>query len=843
MDKFFNATAKRIYQNILLNILFFSAIIVLAVCGLFGTYSALQKNSAELGSNLVESYSNDEELSITTFEMLMNLCMSYMEDFDENGMTQNEIDHAFRKYFSDSASASGYSNLEFYALYDGRTISSNYTDKTANYNYTGANWYRKAMEANGDIVYLNVLSDEEKQRYIHIAVKVDPETGNGILLNLSGSLFTYTHAGIELPDESAYYLFDAEGMLLYCKTPFSISADELDEYASSISERFMSDEEREKNNPVIIAPDNVRRLVYTYKMSNGWLCVMTVPKALLFRNLSSVVWWYIGVFLLFVIVSAVMIANDTRLNRNLKHSVDTVHALCNSFFAIYRVNVAKGTYEMVKGSEEIKDKLPRRGSYDMLLNKCSMFMEQETAESFLESFSLEQIRELVENNVSGFGGDFQRRIDGIDRWVHISLILDDNLNKEEAVICFKLVDDEKNRQLEYTALLENALAAADAGEQSQKQFIANISHDMRTPLNIIIGMNELASRPDCDDEKRREYLKKIDFTSRSLLSLINNVLDISRMEQDQLPFNRRTFDICDELELCTRPFRQQAAAEGKDFELKTDVENRLVVGDSSKLVQILTNLLSNALKFTHKCDKITLTVRQAGKNNKNYIFVIEDTGIGMSKEFLPKLFEPFAREKRFGTSSSDGSGLGMAIVKNLVAQKGGQIAVESEPGKGTSFVVTLPFAPGKVKNADDPSDDKQHDDSRSGEVLRHLRVLQAEDNELNREIMSELLTENGAIVTSAYDGQNAVEIFERSKLNEFDVVLMDMQMPRMDGCEAAAAIRALDRPDAKTVKIIALTANSFSEDVIRTAQAGMDAHLAKPADLSVLCDTLKELLR
>lgn len=840
MDKFFNATVKRINQNIIFNILFFSAIIVFAVCGLFGTYSALQKNSAELGNNLVESYSNDEELSIATFETLMNLCMSYMEDFKENGMTQNEIDHAFRKYFSDSAAASGYTNLEFYALYDGRTISSNYTDKTANYNYTGLNWYKKAMKENGDIVYLNVLSDEEEQKYIHIAVKVDPETGNGILLNLSASLFAYTHAGIELPDESAYYLFDAEGMLLYCKTPFSISGEQPEAYAESISKRFMSDSDRAKDDLVVIDPDNVKRLAYTYKMSNGWLCVMTVPKALLFRNLSSVVWWYIGVFLLFVVVSAFMIANETKLNKNLKHSADTVHALCNSFYAIYRVNVAKGTYEMVKGSDEVKEILPRHGSYDMLLNKCTVFMEQETAESLLESFSLEQIRELVENNISGFGGDFQRKIDGVDRWVHLSLILDDNLNKEEAVISFRLVDDEKNRQLEYTALLENALAAADAGEKSQKQFIANISHDMRTPLNIIIGMNELASRPDCTDDKRREYLKKIDFTSRSLLSLINNVLDISRMEQDQLPFNKRTFDICDELELCTRPYRQQAAAEGKEFELKTEVENRMVIGDSAKLVQILTNLLSNALKFTHKCDKISLTVRQAGKNNKNYIFVIEDTGIGMSKEFLPKLFEPFAREKRFGTSSSDGSGLGMAIVKNLVAQKGGQIAVESEPGKGTSFVVTLPFAPGNVKTVDDVPDKKE--DKQDGDVLRHLRILQAEDNELNREIMCELLTENGAIVTSAYDGQNAVEIFERSKPNEFDVILMDMQMPRMDGCEAAAAIRALDRPDAKTVKIIALTANSFSEDVIRTTRAGMDAHLAKPADLSVLCETLKELL-
>lgn len=202
----------------------------------------------------MESYSNDEELSITTFETLMNLCMSYMEDFKENGMTQNEIDHAFRKYFSDSAAASGYTNLEFYALYDGRTISSNYTDKTANYNYTGSNWYKKAMKANGDIVYLNVLSEEE-DRYVHIVVKVDPETGNGILLNLSASLFAYTHAGIELPDESVYYLFDAEGMLLYCKTPFSISGEQSEAHAESISKRFMSDSDRAKDDLVVIDPD------------------------------------------------------------------------------------------------------------------------------------------------------------------------------------------------------------------------------------------------------------------------------------------------------------------------------------------------------------------------------------------------------------------------------------------------------------------------------------------------------------------------------------------------------------------------------------------------------------
>ena len=301
-------------------------------------------------------------------------------------------------------------------------------------------------------------------------------------------------------------------------------------------------------------------------------------------------------------------------------------------------------------------------------------------------------------------------------------------------------------------------------------------------------------------------------------------------------FEKKAFDICDEFEECIQPFKEEAEAEGKKFTVESEVFTKLVVGDTLRLNQILNNLLSNAAKFTKKGDTISVSLKQAGRESKNYIFIVEDTGIGMSSEFLPKLFTPYERENRFGAGAAAGNGLGMAIVKNLVSQKGGQITVESKLSEGTKFVVTLPFA---------PEEKKTEKELKSGNMgcLSGLHILIVEDNELNRELICELISDLGGIVTEACDGADGFEKFEKSKENEFDLILMDMQMPKMDGCEAAKRIRDLDRADAKKVMIIAITANAFSEDIARTLQAGMDAHLVKPIDMGLLCNTVAELLK
>ena len=339
--------------------------------------------------------------------------------------------------------------------------------------------------------------------------------------------------------------------------------------------------------------------------------------------------------------------------------------------------------------------------------------------------------------------------------------------------------------------------------------------------------------PDCPENKRLDYLKKIEYSGKDMLGLINNILEISRIEDGLMPIDRKVINLREEFTNIVQPFREQAVAQGKRCEIKIDISKNMVMGDVLKLSQIMNNLLSNAVRFTRSEDSITVAMRQAAPDSSNYIFTVEDTGIGMSEAFLPKLFTPYSQENRFGNRSETGGGLGMAIVKSLVTQKGGQIDVSSTAGKGTKVVVTLPFAPVPTEETAVQTNDG---------CLKNLNMLVVDDNELNRELMSDLLTEHGVKVTPACDGKEALEIFKCSELFSCDVIIMDMQMPVMDGCASAAAIRALDRPDANWVIIIALTANSFSEDVIRTVKAGMNAHLAKPADMKVLQETIKKLL-
>nr|WP_317400835.1 ATP-binding protein [uncultured Gemmiger sp.] len=260
------------------------------------------------------------------------------------------------------------------------------------------------------------------------------------------------------------------------------------------------------------------------------------------------------------------------------------------------------------------------------------------------------------------------------------------------------------------------------------------------------------------------------------------------------------------------------------------------MGDPARINQILNNLLSNAFKFTPEGGTIRLSVTQIDKGDfAKYKIVVADTGIGMSADFLPHLFEPYSREMRFTAKQSIGTGLGMSITKNLVSQMNGEMHVESEQGKGTTFTLVLPFAvvAGQEAEAASPTPECYHLDGR--------HVLLAEDNEVNMEITTELLQMNGAVVTQAWNGREALEQFEKSKTFYFDAILLDMQMPEMDGCEAARRIRALPRPDAPVVPIIAVTANAFAEDIAATAAAGMNAHVSKPIDFGLLCRTLGRL--
>ena len=347
---------------------------------------------------------------------------------------------------------------------------------------------------------------------------------------------------------------------------------------------------------------------------------------------------------------------------------------------------------------------------------------------------------------------------------------------------------------------------------------------MRTPLNAIIGLSQLAGQHTHEPEEISRYLCRINAASRQLLELINDILDMSRMEQGMVTLNNTPIDLKACVEECLETFRYQADQQGKQLTWDFSLENTHLLADPYRLQQ-----------FTNRDGRISLHVSQLDSGEyAKYKFVIADNGIGMTAEFLPHLFDPYYREMRFTDRQAVGTGLGMSIVKSLVTQMNGEIRVESRPDEGTTFTVILPFP---VIETADPAEDAPT--AEASFSLKGLRILLAEDNEVNMEISTELLTMHGVEVTQAWNGREALDLFAQSAPFTFDAVLLDMQMPQMDGCEAARRIRALSRPDARSVPIIAVTANAFAEDIAATAAAGMNAHISKPIDFNGLCQTLE----
>lgn len=834
MDKIYSITKKKLKQDNARTLIILVLVSLMILTGLYGVYRVLEYNANSMGEQLVQSYIADEERNASIYRTIIKMGMAHYDNMTGSAEDEEIVtEHMFR-FFETASETAGDPDLQCYAIINGKLLSSTSAEiKEDVSSYKEMSWYKEALEADGEPIFKSGISYGDGQELV-VAAAVEPETGNAVIFHLRESDFANTHKDLNLPEQGAYYLCDEEGRLLYYQAPFTADREEIKAYAEEIGQKLLNGE-IPANGSYIKDITGERRAVYSARMSNGWVSIMTIPHATLFSGFNQVLMILLGAFLAFLALMIVFFVRDGRLGHRMLHSSVILRALSNNYYAIYLIDLKEATYQMIKGSKEMQGEIPVKAGYSTMLSGFCKVVDEETATELKESFSFKHIKELAEKKVGDFGGDLLRMMNGEQKWVNISLILDEGLEEDQVLLVFRQIDSEKRKQIRHTRLLEDALAAADASEKSQKEFFSKMSHELRTPLNIILGMNELAMHNTCSEEKRLDYEKKIDYTGREMLKLINNILEISRVEDGMMPIERKNFNLCEVFCQIVQPFQEKAKAEGKRFFITMDVDKKEVMGDVLKLEQILNNLLSNAMHFTQWGDKISVSLRQASMESKNYIFTVEDTGIGMSEKFLTKLFEPYSQENRFTDHRQDGNGLGMTIVKSLVTQKGGQIAVESTVGKGTKVVVTLPFA-------QQPELMKQEAKQQEQEGMKDLRMLVVDDNDLNRELISELLTEQGAKVTQACDGKEALDIFAKSEAFSFDVILMDMQMPVMDGCEAAKAIRAMDRVDAGWVLIIALTANSFSEDVTRTVQAGMDAHLAKPANLKIMGETIRKLI-
>ena len=425
--------------------------------------------------------------------------------------------------------------------------------------------------------------------------------------------------------------------------------------------------------------------------------------------------------------------------------------------------------------------------------------------------------------------------------MNIQVLCKEGAQLHEVVLAFREIDRDKNRELQQQVLLQNALAASRQTVQQKTMFFSNASHDMRTPLNAIIGLAKLARRESNDREKVDEYLEKIERSGRQMLTLVNDVLDMSRLEHGKGGvLNYAPMDICACIRDTLAVFRDQAKEEQKVLEEEYQVERKRVLCDAARLSQIVNNLVSNALKYSHEGAKIRLSLEEVNHKagHSKYQIVVSDTGIGMSEEFQERIFEPFAREASFASRKVSGTGLGMPIVKTIVQQMSGEITVNSVLGEGSTFTVTIPLQ--SLDEEEMPEEMPQEDTGQFS--LDGRTLLLAEDNEINMEVAGECLRMLGAEVLEAWNGQEAVDVFLSREPGRVDAILMDMQMPVMDGCDAAREIRSLEREDAKTVPIIAVTANVFAEDIARTTEAGMNAHIAKPIDFQELLKVLQDQL-
>ena len=412
-----------------------------------------------------------------------------------------------------------------------------------------------------------------------------------------------------------------------------------------------------------------------------------------------------------------------------------------------------------------------------------------------------------------------------------------NLRLEQYNIHLTQVNDELRQAQDIAA---EALQSAERASKAKTDFLANMSHDIRTPMNAIIGITTLMKNELHQPEKLAEHLDKLENSGQLLLGIINDILDMSRIESGKTTLNVEKMNLPQQISQLDSIIRQQAGQSRQTFTVNTHLQHENVLGDPNRLNRVLMNILSNAVKYTPTGGHIRFEVDELPRNEHyaRYRFVVQDDGIGMSEAYQKTLFDPFTREERSGTNKVQGTGLGMAITKNIVDLMGGSINVESTTGKGTRFEVVLEF-PVDAEADTVPEAQVLPEEEEETSPLSGMKFLCAEDNAINAEILEMLLEANGASCTICSNGQEIVDAFASVKPGEYDMILMDVQMPVMDGLEAARRIRSGENPLGRIIPILAMTANAFLEDMQKSREAGMDEHLSKPVDIAALEQTVK----
>ena len=542
-----------------------------------------------------------------------------------------------------------------------------------------------------------------------------------------------------------------------------------------------------------------------------------------------------------------------------RRQMELVHALSIEYGLVCFVDLNTGEGRSLRMNEEeqtfrsvFDGRLSFRESMDLYIGKYVYEEDREMLHEAVSSVTLE--RELAEKKL--YSVNYRIMRDGEMEYFQMKAVRAGEWKETHGtVLGFCSVDEEIRCEIEQKNLLEDALLQANRANRAKSAFLSNMSHDIRTPMNAIVGFTALAISRIDRREQVEEYLRKIMASGNHLLSLINDVLDMSHIESGKMHLSEKPCQLSDILQGLRNIVQADVQAKQQKLYIETvDIRNDDIYCDKLRLNQVLLNLLGNCVKYTGAGGTINMRVTEktgAPAGCANYEFLIKDTGIGMNEEFLSHIFEPFEREKNTTISGIQGTGLGMAITKNIVDMMNGSITVKSKEGIGTEFTVDFTF---RLNMENSEGEDIPRfkelrtmvveEQNRSSETMKFQagRILLAEDNELNQEIAVEILSDAGFTVEVADNGQIAVDMLKDSKAGYYQVILMDVQMPVMNGYEATRKIRGLEDQGLASIPILAMTANAFDEDKQDALRSGMNGHIAKPIDIGNLFETLQSVL-
>ena len=528
------------------------------------------------------------------------------------------------------------------------------------------------------------------------------------------------------------------------------------------------------------------------------------------------------------------------LGRQVQQARHEVEALGAAYSYISVIDLISKEVELIKKSSEYDSKLDvNKVDINGELDLINRLIAKDYRASALEFFDFDTIAKRLEGRNS-LSYSFER-IDGV--WM-LAMVVSQKVDEFGHVISILIAirdfTEEKKRELEQEEALRQAKIKAEKANEAKSMFLFNMSHDIRTPMNAIVGYSQLMKK-ELSDPKLLHYQEMIEQSSQLLLSIINNVLDMARVESGKMELDENYDVVGNVSQLVCGAFEAEALRKRIELNRNVSVQHKNIMVDTTKMQEILSNLISNAIKYTPEEGRVTIDVKELPYDREGYTLIqtkITDTGIGMSEDFLPSLFELFTRERNTTMSKIPGTGLGMAIVKNFVDLMDGSIEVESELGNGSTFTITIPH-----KIADQQYTNRNIESSNVCDIeFKGKRILLAEDNALNAEITTTILTEMGFEVKAVEDGILCVNEIQHQPANTYDLILMDIQMPNMDGYKATHCIRHLSEPEKTNIPIIAMSANAFEEDKKKAFDVQMNDYITKPIDFQKMEEVLKHVL-